>query len=98
MLVRGMMLIRHIKEPWNMELSSKLKKFYFFNAKTRESQYQWPAEAAADFSYTRTSSLIWPWDASVWGQILQREAVSDKLLESFLNRVQPVKQKTVDQR
>ena len=34
-----------------MELSTKLKKFYFFNCKTKNSQYEWPAEAAADFAY-----------------------------------------------
>ena len=49
MLVQGIIFVRHIKEPWNMELSTKLKKFYFFNCKTRSSQYEWPAEAAADF-------------------------------------------------
>ena len=37
-------------EPWNMELSNKLKKFYFFNCKSKNSQYDWPTEAAADFA------------------------------------------------
>ena len=48
-VVHGITFIRHIKEPWNMELSSKLKKFYFFNCKTRTSTYDWPLEAGADF-------------------------------------------------
>lgn len=93
LLVQGIIFVRHIKEPWNMELSTKLKKFYFFNCKTRSSQYEWPADAAADFGYTRLSSLHWTWDPRIWNQILQEAPITDKLLEAFLARVNPNKLK-----
>lgn len=85
-VVHGITFIRHIKEPWNMELSSKLKKFYFFNCKTRTSTYDWPLEAGADFGYTRASSLHWHWDLSLWPQLTEEEPYTSNLLSNFIKK------------
>ena len=58
----GLMLIKTVREPFMMAVSRSQQRKYWYNAVTRESMFEMPAESVARFSDSVGSRLVWYWD------------------------------------
>ena len=58
----GVMLLKTVREPFMMAVSKSQQRKYWYNAVTRESKFEMPAESVAQFPESHGSRLVWQWE------------------------------------
>ncbi|XP_047739805.1 cap-specific mRNA (nucleoside-2'-O-)-methyltransferase 1 [Hyalella azteca] len=59
--VTGLIMLITVKAPWMMAVSRSSSKKYFYNIRTKVSEYEVSDEKVADFACTMSGSMLWRW-------------------------------------
>ncbi|OCT79566.1 cap-specific mRNA (nucleoside-2'-O-)-methyltransferase 1-like isoform X1 [Xenopus laevis] len=76
----GLYIVKTINDPWTMAFSKSQKRKYFYNSKTKSSQFEVPVESIAPFHTCYFGRLFWEWGEGVQIHDSQKQDPdSDKL-------------------